>query len=88
MITPTWIIAIMTIFYTSGTILLWLITRRNVKQSEQAFKLNVLTTFMLFQKPEYGMPQKEFDRYAVLKKAIFPELTKLIEKEFPGLNLP
>lgn len=82
MLIATWIIAIMTIFYTLGTFLLWHVTRTNIKQSEDAFKLNVLTTFMFLQKPEYGMPQKEFDRYAELKKAIWPELAKLIEKEF------
>jgi hypothetical protein len=84
----TWIIAIMTICYTIGTFLLWHVTRKNIKQSEEAFKLNVLTTFMFLQKPEYGMPQEEFDSYAKLKKAILPELEKLLEKKFPGLKLP
>ena len=72
----TWIIAIMTILYTIGTFLLWFVTRTNIKQSEQAFKLNVLAVFMLLQRPEYGMPRKEFEKYPEIKKAILPELKK------------
>lgn len=34
------------------------------------------------------MPQKEYDKYAEIKKTIWPELKKLIEKELPELKLP
>jgi hypothetical protein len=78
-----WVIAIMTIFYTIGTFLLWWVTRQNIKQAEESFKLNVLVSLMNINKPVYGMKQKYFDSYEKLSKAIKMPLDELVKKNFP-----
>jgi hypothetical protein len=78
-----WVIAVTTILYTIGTFLLWWVTRKNIKQTEESFKLNVLVSLMNIHKPVYGMKQEYFDKYSKLNESIRIPLTELVRKNFP-----
>jgi len=64
----TFLIAIFTAF-------LWWETRKNAKKTEDAFKLNILTSLIIMHKPAYGQTSSDFEslqrRYMNLVNSLF-----------------
>lgn len=83
----TVIIALSSVIYTIGTILLWRTTEKSIKlsekaaeQAEQVFILNLLGALVNLHKPEYGMDKSKYDNYEKFIKDVESLLGKMLDK--------
>jgi len=71
-----WVVAAATMVYTTITILLWKITERSVKNTNELSKLNLIFILSNIYKPTYGMSPDEYNKWYKERR---PKIKKLFE---------